>query len=103
MIKVCTLIKRRQGLSREDFADWWLKRHAPRACKLEGLKRYQISLALGEDESAYDGMAELWFDSVEELRQAFATDLGRALAADSQAQASERVRIVVKENLILGG
>jgi len=68
---------------------------------LEGLRKYQICLTVGDEESVYDGMAELWFDSVEDMENSFKTELGRQLAEDSTAQGSMRLAIVFEENPIL--
>ena len=101
MIKLCRLIKRREGLTKQEFADWWLRDHAPRAVALAGLKRYQINLTVGDEEAPWDGMAELWFDSVESMAAAFETELGKALAADSTAHGSRRDGIIVEEHPVV--
>ena len=101
MIKLCRLIKRRERMTKQDFAAWWLRDHAPRAVALKGLKRYQIDLTVGEEEAPWDGMAELWFESVESMTAAFETELGKELAADSTAHASERNGIVVEEHPVI--
>ena len=100
MIKMCTLIKRRDGLTREAFRDWWLNRHAPVARALPGLRRYQISYPIDEAEHDYDGMAELWFDSEAAMNRSFDSELGHQLLADSQAHAAVRVRIAMRENWV---
>ena len=48
-------------------------------------------------------MSELWFDSQADFDAAYATDIGRAVAADSMAHVSGRVRVFVGEHEILGG
>ena len=57
----------------------------------------------GADEAAVDGVSELWFDSQADFDAAYATDIGRAVAADSLAHVSGRVRVFVGEHEILGG
>jgi uncharacterized protein (TIGR02118 family) len=68
MIKMVTFAKRRNGMSVEDFQDYWLSSHAPKVKSYPGLRRYAVSLTLatgyGRGEPAYDGVAELWFDDM---------------------------------------
>ena len=97
MIKAVILLKRRDDMSLQDFADWMLKEHVPLALKLDGLKRYQVNIArdAGGD---YDGVSELWFDSEDAMLAAYGSDHGKAVAADSMAHVKDRKRIVVDEH-----
>jgi uncharacterized protein (TIGR02118 family) len=97
MIKAVILLKRKGGMSLEDFSEWMLKEHVPMALKLEGLKRYQVNIARDAD-SDYDGVAELWFDSEDAMLAAYATEHGKAVAADSLAHVQTRKRLVVDEH-----
>jgi hypothetical protein len=56
---------------------------------------------LVDDGSAYDGVSELWFDSKEDFEAAYATEIGKGVAADSLAHLSARERMFVVENDIL--
>jgi uncharacterized protein (TIGR02118 family) len=56
---------------------------------------------LADDGSAYDGVSELWFDSKDDFEAAYATEIGKAVAADSLANLSARERMLVIENDIL--
>ena len=96
MIKAVILLKRKDDMSLEDFSDWMLKEHVPLALKLDGLKRYQVNIARDPD-SPYDGVAELWFDSEDAMLAAYATEHGKAVAADSLAHVKTRQRVVVDE------
>lgn len=97
MIKAVILLKRRDDMSLQDFADWMLKEHVPLAVKLEGLKRYQVNIATDPDND-YDGVSELWFDSEEAMLAAYGTEHGKAVAADSLAHVKTRKRLVVEEH-----
>jgi len=67
MYKVTTLLKRRPGMSVEDFQRHWLRTHAKVAAGAPGLRRYVQSHTLlqgyAKGERAYDGISEMWFDS----------------------------------------
>lgn len=97
MIKAVILLKRKDGVDFQDFCDWYLEDHRPLVLKLEGLKRYQINLASNGD-GPFDGFSELWFDSEEAMLAAYATEHGKAVAADSQARVKTRTRLIVSEH-----
>jgi uncharacterized protein (TIGR02118 family) len=95
MIKIVFCLRRRADLSREEFQTYWRTRHAPlvqsHAAAL-GIRRYvqvhsiddAISLAIAgprHSPEPFDGVAELWLDSLEALTAAGSTDAGRAAAS----------------------
>lgn len=97
MIKAVVLLKRKDELTAEDFAQWLLKEHVPMVLKLPDLRRYQVNISEdpGDD---FDGFSELWFDSEEAMLAAYGTELGKAVAADSLAHVKLRKRFVVREH-----
>lgn len=98
-MKVMVGLVRRDDMSREDFRQWWLEEHAPLARTLPGVRRIRFNLL---DEAApFDGIAELWFDSPEAADAAYATEIGKAVAADSLAHVSSRVRMLSDEREVL--
>lgn len=94
--KAVILLRRRPDASVEEFRRWWLDEHAPLARQLPGLRRLVFNVVDGDD-APYDGVSELWFDSLDDFHAAYATELGRAVAADSLAHVSDRVRLFVDE------
>jgi len=91
MVKVAFCLRRLPALSREEFQRYWLERHGPLVRELAGtlrIRRYVqlhtgpqgVTDALRRSRGApeeYDGMAELWWDSLEDLLAAGATAEGR--------------------------
>ncbi|MBW2090870.1 MAG: EthD domain-containing protein [Deltaproteobacteria bacterium] len=88
MIKLVFCLRRLPHLSREEFQKYWLENHGPlvrKHAKAMRLKRYiQVHTTLDDtinDEmrtarggpEAYDGVAELWWESFEDLAAAYAT------------------------------
>lgn len=74
MTKVVALITRKNGVPQESFLHHWQIEHPPYVWALPGLQRYVQNPALhGNRTWAYDGMAELWFDSVGDVARAFAS------------------------------
>lgn len=98
MFKAMILLTRRDDLSREAFHRWWLEEHRPRALGLPGLRRMVINLVDEGPEDGIDGVSELWFDTREAFEAAYATDHGKAVAADTMAHVTSRVRYLVTEH-----
>jgi len=94
MIKLAFTLRRRPELSREEFQRYWLERHGPLVrsfADVLGIRRYvqvhtlpavvQAALrASRESPEEYDGVAELWYDSLDAIAAAVSTDEGRAAA-----------------------
>lgn len=100
MFKAIILLKRKEEMTHEEFKNWWLVEHAPLAAQLPNVRK--ICFNLTEDGSAFDGVSELWFDSKEDFENAYATELGKSVAADSLAHLASRERMFVTENAIVG-
>jgi uncharacterized protein (TIGR02118 family) len=96
--KVVTLLKRKPGLSVEDFQAHWRDRHAALVARMPQLRRYVQSAALvqgyGKGELLFDGVSELWFDS-EAAYEAFRRDPAQAAIAEDEARFLDRTRSVV--------
>ena len=72
MVKIVAIITRLDGMDRHTFLRYWQQEHPPYVRRLAGLRRYVQSPALdGSKEWPYDGIAELWFDSVRDVAAAF--------------------------------
>ena len=97
MFKAIILLARREDASPGDFRSWWLERHAPLASRLPGVRRLVFNVVEAED-GPFDGVSELWFDDRASFEAAYATDIGRQVAADSMANVSARVRLFVDEH-----
>lgn len=100
MFKAVILLTRRDGATHDDFRSWWLERHAPLARQLPGVRRLVFNVVDAED-APCDGISELWFDSREAFDAAYATEIGRRVAADSMANVSDRVRLFVEEAVLV--
>ena len=86
MIKVIVLLRRRDGMSQEEFARYVQDQHLPLVTKLPGLRRLVINRVLPDPNSpppAYDAVAEDWFDDLAAMGAAFASPEGQAVIADA--------------------
>lgn len=103
-VKVVALLKARRGMSREDFRRRWVEEHAPLALRMERLRGYRINVAIDQQEIAgelpYDGTAELWWDSVEEMRADFASEVGVLAGEDADSFAVVRQHIYTEEHVL---
>lgn len=102
MFKVMILLTRREDMTQEEFAVWWLNDHAPLARQLPGVQRITFNLVDQGPDAVCSGVAELWFASREAFEGAYATDIGKRVAADSMAHVSGRVRVPVEEHAVFG-
>jgi uncharacterized protein (TIGR02118 family) len=97
MFKAIILLQRRADMSRAEFSHWWLGDHARLALGLPGLRGLSFNLVEGEGGDV-DGVSELWFDSQADFEAAYASEHGRAVAADSMAHVARRERLRVAEH-----
>jgi uncharacterized protein (TIGR02118 family) len=90
LIKLVFAIRRRQDMPPEEFHRYWLEEHGPLARGLVeplGARRYvqthtvapelnpQLAATRGTAE-AFDGLAEIWWDSLDDFASAFASEKG---------------------------
>ena len=109
MVKLIAFLKRRRGVGREEFARRWVESHAKMAVQLPGLRGYRINIATDRQpadagsEPIYDGTAELWWDNIEALEAAFATELGQRAGADADEFTALRFHLYTTEHVIVPG
>ncbi len=103
MFKAMILLTRREDMTREDFRRWWLDEHRPLAVQLPGLRRMVVNIVeAGPAEGGIDGVSELWFDTQADFEAAYATEIGKAVAADSMGHNRARVRLFIDEHEVAG-
>jgi uncharacterized protein (TIGR02118 family) len=101
MQRMVVYLKRRPEFSRPEFFDWWLGQHRELAEKIPGIRRYTISLAAGDEDGRYDGLAELWYDDMPTLRAAYASPEAKAAAEDSDSHVAQRIWLYPSEYVIV--
>jgi len=71
MIKLVYCITKKPGLTDDEFFHYWRNIHGPIGARIPGLRRLVQSHGLSvpgyKYQPDYDGMAELWFDNVNDL------------------------------------
>jgi uncharacterized protein (TIGR02118 family) len=92
MVKLSFVLRRKAGLTREEFQRYWREVHAPLVAshaRALGIRRYVQTHTLDGPANAalrasrggpeeYDGVAELWWESLESLQAATASEAGQA-------------------------
>jgi uncharacterized protein (TIGR02118 family) len=107
MIKLIALLKRKPGISKEEFAQRWLNEHIKLSSKMPGLRGYLINIATGHQpegddiEPLYDGTAELWWDSIEAMEAAFASEEGKVAGVDADEFTDVRIHIYTEEHVVV--
>jgi uncharacterized protein (TIGR02118 family) len=112
MIKLIVAIKRHPSLTPAEFHQYWRTTHAGKVQSIAAsklIRRYiqahTIELAYAEGEPAFDGTAEIWFDSVAD-KDAFFSDPEylAQVAPDEQvfADMKRTLFFITTEEVILG-
>ncbi|MGE0823927.1 MAG: EthD family reductase [Candidatus Binatia bacterium] len=77
LVKRMSFIKRKPGMSREEFSCYWQDVHGPIASKLPGLRRYlqchTLPSMYANGEPPFDGVAQVWFTDTAALDKAFSS------------------------------
>jgi len=109
MIKLIALLKRKPGLTREEFKRRWLEEHILLSSKMPGLCGYRVNIAVDHQpdgdgvEPIYDGTAELWWDSIETMEAAFDSVEGKVAGEDADKFAEVRIHIYTEEFNVVPG
>lgn len=86
MVKAVAVLKKRPDLTFEQFVEHWRIVHAGLALAIPGVVKYVQSPAIqipgSRSGPKADGIAEIWFASIESYRAGFATPEAAALLAD---------------------
>jgi uncharacterized protein (TIGR02118 family) len=92
MVKLVFTLRRREGMTRGEFQTYWREHHAPLVERHAGalrIRRYvqthardtdvdaAVTAPRGSRPGAYDGVAELWWDSMDDLLAAMASEEGQ--------------------------
>lgn len=91
MVKFTMCLRKRADLSRDEFYDYWLNKHGPLVISLAPALRirkynqvhaldHQINEIVRKTRNLLDpfeGVAETWFENLEDLEGSFATPEGR--------------------------
>jgi uncharacterized protein (TIGR02118 family) len=109
VVKLIYCISKKPEMSIEEFQRYWRDVHAPIAAKIPGVRRYVQCHVVpetyaGRTAPAFDGAAELWWDSLEAMRAATGTPEVQA-ALDDEKNFIDHTRVasfITVENVVVG-
>lgn len=109
MIKSISLLTRRPELTHDEFVRHWVTIHAPLAHAVPKLKRYVQSHIVAERtrpdietlDVDIDGIAELWYDSLDDLRYAMSTPEAKILHDDGATFIGRIKTYTIEERVII--
>ncbi|RYY22051.1 MAG: EthD family reductase [Sphingobacteriaceae bacterium] len=116
MIKLCVLCPKRPDLTLEEFKDHWKNVHGPLFSSQPEVKQYvkkyiqvhstgeQIDNAGFPPVSYFDGITEIWFDSMEDIPKVFGSKNFEKNIAPDEAKFIDRDKIqwiYATENIVI--
>jgi uncharacterized protein (TIGR02118 family) len=90
MYKHIALLVRQEGMSHEEFVDYWQTNHTPIAKDIEGVVRYQQVLPTEPEHAEFDGIAELYFETLDDLHEALGSPGSRDYDPTKEVAAKAR-------------
>ncbi|MFC7140718.1 EthD domain-containing protein [Halosimplex aquaticum] len=90
MYKHVALLVRQDGLTHDEFRERWLDGHAPLARDIEGVVRYHTVVPTDPEASEFDGIAELYFESLADLHDALGSPGSRDSDPTKEVAATAR-------------
>lgn len=109
MIRRVSILTRKPELTHEEFVDHWQNVHGPLALEVPGIRRYVQSHIIDEhfrsdlasQEDEVDGIAELWYDSLDALRESSETAEAKALYTDGAKIIGKIRTFIIEEKEIV--
>jgi uncharacterized protein (TIGR02118 family) len=90
MYKHVALLVRQDDMTHEEFVDYWQSNHTPIARDIEGVVRYQTVLPTEPEHAEFDGLAELYFETLEDLHAALGSSGSRDYDPTKEVAAQAR-------------
>lgn len=101
MHKIVALVTKKPDLTRSEFLYEWNERHPKYVSRLPGIRRYRQNPAIDHHKQwPYDGMAELWFDSVKDIALAYSGEEARVLFEHEESFLSDMSWFIAEEREI---
>jgi uncharacterized protein (TIGR02118 family) len=119
MIKRLTIMTRKPGMSRQAFADYWTRVHAPLLASHPAVKRLVINVteqfvrfSVRNEENdplrsaivtqTPDGFVELWFEDAASMEAMYKSDFAKKLVADAENFVGAIATFIVDEQEVTG-
>jgi len=105
-IKCIALLRAKDNMTLNEFKTRWVDEHCALTLKMPNLKGYRVNIAISEfqdmplENLPYHGTAELWWDSLEDMKSDFSSQEGRLAGEDADFFCEIRVHIYTTEYII---
>jgi uncharacterized protein (TIGR02118 family) len=96
MTKMVVVLHKKDGMSRADFRAHWRDVHGAIAVRMPGVRKY-VQNHVAADDAAFDGFAEMWFDSPADMQAAFTSEAAQEAARDAANFLSGQQVVLVEE------
>lgn len=83
MYKVVILIQKRADWTHEEFVEYWRTEHVPKASEMPHVRKYTTGVIL-DDDAAFDGIAELYFEERDHVEASFESPAGQRTLEDAE-------------------
>jgi len=90
MYKHVACLVRKDGMTHEEFMDYWKHEHSPLAKDIEGVVRYHTVYPTDPGNAEFDGVAELYFETLEDLHEALGSEGSRDYDPTREVAAAAR-------------
>ena len=104
MVRVHIWLRRKDGMSNEEFRDYWLSTHAPIArdgySNLRGYLVHEVTRAPEGQEQPYDGVAMLTWDDRDGFREDMRSEAAKRATGDLANFASASGLLFVEEHIV---
>ncbi|NEU56956.1 EthD family reductase [Halorussus sp. MSC15.2] len=81
--KMVILAARADDTTHDECIEYMHEEHAPLVNDLPNLRRYTSSVPTDPEKAGYDYVAQLWFESPEEMNEAFESETGAEVQEDA--------------------
>lgn len=82
MITLVVVFRKREGMTNEEFREYYREEHAPIVNALPNLQGYEVVFPDRPEETVFDGMALLRFDDSAALGEALDSEAAERMQAD---------------------
>lgn len=103
MVKVISMMKRKEGMSIEEFREWAFEHHTTIGKQFPKIRHYRMSVVQPEHaDGPYDAVSELYFDTLDDFKAALDSEFGAQAGADIKEHCDpNRFRMVTDELVVI--
>jgi len=105
VVKIMVKVYAKEGMSKDEFVNYWLTKDAPLAKQKFGdkLKKYVISIVMSAEgeEPGYQGIAEFWFENMADVQAMMSSPAFEQVMADSANFARKGTWVMLEEHTII--